>query len=276
MTSELRPFSVTIGTLEVKGLKGGAGTPLLLLHGGGSRASHFSGLMDLLSPSLHAIAYDQRGFGATGARPEDEISHRAWRDDVVAVLDHFEIESATVCGWSMGAAVALNAAAQYPSRIREVILLGAPRPDRPVNRAAFQPRLDMVARGASAAEVGAASFAGAERGFSPWTRAHRVEAIDAVRQEHLAQNAALLPRIVAGYASRPDFAEILPRVMAPVHLIVGADDSVCDESAARMMQQRLSGATLTTVPNCGHYYAVEQPKALAELILSRFLSIRDH
>ena len=46
--------------------------------------------------------------------------------DVLAVLDELGVASAALCGWSMGAATSLRAAASVPERVAAVAALGAP------------------------------------------------------------------------------------------------------------------------------------------------------
>ncbi len=78
-----------------------------------------------------------RGFGETGADAR-LLTHQLWASDVAACLDHFELRQAFLVGWSLGAAVALNAASRYPERVEGMALLGAPRPNRTINLDVFQ------------------------------------------------------------------------------------------------------------------------------------------
>ncbi len=264
----MTPFTFQRDGLVFSGIACGQGPPLILLHGGGSRASTFAELMPMIGGSYRVYAYDQRGFGGTSASASDEISHRAWADDLGACLDHIGSDRAVVCGWSLGAAVALNFASQHSDRVAALVLLGAPRPDHKVDRRNFERRLAMIALGATAAEVVAATFDAVERGFSPWTPAHRPRAIERIRAEHLAQDVGLAARLVDAYCDREDLVAVLPQILCPVHLIVGADDPMCGVDAARVLASHLSQATLTVIPDCGHYYAVEQPALVVQAMLA--------
>lgn len=264
--SSLESISFQHDGLRFAGLAAGQGEPLVLLHGGGSRASNFATLMTHLSRDFRVYAFDQRGFGATGAQATTAITHRAWADDVGAFLDHIGAPRAALCGWSLGATVALNYAARHPERVIALALLGAPHPHRPINRALFKKRLDLIASGATAADVVEKTFGAVAQGFSPWTHIHRPQAIEQVRQEHLGQDIALAARVVDGYDTRPDFITVLSQVRCPVHLFVGADDKNCDLACAEELQRHLEHSDITVVADCGHYYAVEQPEAVARLL----------
>ena len=53
-------------------------------------------------------------------------------DDLVALLDHLEIERAVVGGISLGSAVAVNMALRYPERVRGLVLSRPAWIDRPL------------------------------------------------------------------------------------------------------------------------------------------------
>jgi len=57
-------------------------------------------------------------------------------------------------------------------------------------------------------------------------------------------------------------------------VIVGADDTPTPPAKARRIAERVPGAQLEIVPNCGHSSTVEQPKAITEL-LRHFLATVD-
>lgn len=246
-------------------LSAGAGAPLVLLHGGGSRAGHFTPLMQCLAPHLQATAYDQRGFAATGAAPDTVIDHAHWASDVVAIMDALELDRASLLGWSLGASVALNAAHLYPGRIDALVLLGAPDPAsavdvtrlrrRQADRRALDPetgrerdRADMAAQ----VTVAAAARAGL---------------LDSLVADRAASTVALQDRVIDAYPTRPDLRSVAARVSCPVHLFVGDQDRMCPLQAAEQMAAALPHADLQVVPDCGHYYAVEQPEWLARHIV---------
>src|SRR5919199_6433661 len=82
----------------------GAGPPLLLLHGFTGSAATWARHLPALSGRATTIAVDLIGHGASDA-PADParytMSHCV--ADLLAVLDHLGVESATVLGYSMGA-----------------------------------------------------------------------------------------------------------------------------------------------------------------------------
>jgi pimeloyl-ACP methyl ester carboxylesterase len=250
-------------------LAAGAGEPVVLLHGGGSRASNFAAVMALLGGRFAVVAPDLRGFGATQAVPGAPITHELWATDAIALLDHIGASRAKLVGWSLGATVALNVASRLPDRVSEIALLGAPHPDRPINHAFFQERLRLFRAADDPADVIDRLFPNVVSMFGTAAREHRPEALAQVRAEQIV-NAPRAAEVTQSYGTRPSFGDILPHVACPVTLIVGDEDRTCDLAGAQEMALRLADARVIILPQCGHYYAVEQPKATAAALAGAF------
>jgi pimeloyl-ACP methyl ester carboxylesterase len=106
------------------------GPPLVLLHGGMLTVDlNFAGLIPTLARSRRVIGVELQGHGRT-ADTDRPISPATFASDVVALLDHLDVERADLLGHSMGAAVALELAVSHPGRIRAVVAASASvRPD---------------------------------------------------------------------------------------------------------------------------------------------------
>ena len=72
----------TIGDLNVHYDVQGTGYPMVLLHGGGSRAQTFEEMVPILAKSFQVYTFDMRGFGDTQRPAEPRLSHELWRDDL--------------------------------------------------------------------------------------------------------------------------------------------------------------------------------------------------
>jgi 3-oxoadipate enol-lactonase len=255
-------------------LSTGTGEALILLHGGGSRAAHFTELMQYLARDFHVVAYDQRGYAETGASATTVIDHLSWAKDVIALMDALQIPQARLVGWSLGASVALNAAHLAPDRITEIVMLGAPDPGTPVDVAKLRLRheerltLDVSSRRTrERTEL--------TQRIAP-TAAARPGLLDALVADRETSSLELQGRVIAAYATRPDLRTVASEIRCPVHLFVGEQDSVSPLQSAQRMAASLRSADLQVVPNCGHYYAVEQPEWLASHIARAFKSGAAH
>jgi pimeloyl-ACP methyl ester carboxylesterase len=74
---------------------------------------------------FRCVALDQRGHGESG-KPHEAAAYAGETlfRDVLALLDHLEIERADLFGYSMGARTALGAALLAPDRVGQLILGG--------------------------------------------------------------------------------------------------------------------------------------------------------
>lgn len=249
-------------------LVAGVGPPLVLLHGGGSRADHFAEVMRLLAPSYRVIAPDLRGFGATQAAPGAAITHDLWRADLIALLDALKIEAAPVAGWSLGATIALNAAAHAPGRVTALALIGAPHPDRPINRAYFAERIALLRAAKDPAQVIDRFLPNVTAMLGAAART-RPDIVARLRSEQLA-SAPRAIEVTAAYETKPEYRALLPHIRQPVTIVTGEEDPIGSRAAADALAAGLANARIATVGGCGHYYALERPAALAKTLADAF------
>jgi pimeloyl-ACP methyl ester carboxylesterase len=102
----------------------GSGEPMLLIHG-----AHIADALQPLvaEPALERfqhIRYHRRGLGGS-TYPVDAVatSVPVQAEDAVGLLDHLGVDRAHVVGHSLGAAIALELAAQHPTRVASLVLL---------------------------------------------------------------------------------------------------------------------------------------------------------
>jgi pimeloyl-ACP methyl ester carboxylesterase len=100
------------------------GRPLILLHGLLlSQEMHRPLAEDLAARGNRVITLDLLGHGRSD-RPRDmwNYSMRTYGEEVVALMDHLQIEQAAVMGTSLGANAALEVAASHPERLRALVI----------------------------------------------------------------------------------------------------------------------------------------------------------
>jgi pimeloyl-ACP methyl ester carboxylesterase len=101
---------------------GEGAVPVIAAHG--ITASHVSWQLvaDALGGDVSLVAPDLRGRGASGRLPAP-YGMAAHADDLVAVMDHLDIDSAVVVGHSMGGFVSTVLAENHPDRVQRVVLV---------------------------------------------------------------------------------------------------------------------------------------------------------
>ena len=107
----------------------GSGGPLILIHGGLMSGETFGPVLPLLAEHHKVVAVDLQGHGRT-ADIDRPIDVRLMAGDIAALVDHLKLEKADVVGYSLGGGVALQTAAQYPAKVRRLVMVSANlRPD---------------------------------------------------------------------------------------------------------------------------------------------------
>lgn len=97
----------------------GQGTPIVFIHGLGSRKEAWRRQHEL-AEKYRLIIPDLRGHGETEL--ETDISVANFAHDVLDLLNHLEVETAYICGLSLGGIVAQEIYRQAPERVKGLIL----------------------------------------------------------------------------------------------------------------------------------------------------------
>ena len=104
----------------------GQGIPLVVSHGLTSTRKQSLKQFKPLFEDYRIIALDQRGHGESEPVMEgNQYKVGLMADDLLAVFNYFNLESAILCGESMGAATALHFALEHPGRVK-TLLISAP------------------------------------------------------------------------------------------------------------------------------------------------------
>jgi pimeloyl-ACP methyl ester carboxylesterase len=113
----------------------GVGVPLLLHIGAGGDSDLWraAGYVEQLAGNHLCVLFDPRGHGASD-RPRGPGANdiECYERDVVALLDHLEIQAATFWGYSAGIPVGLRVAERHPERLTSLIgtgVIGNPSPE---------------------------------------------------------------------------------------------------------------------------------------------------
>ncbi|MBO9543866.1 alpha/beta hydrolase [Caulobacter sp.] len=127
-TAHKTSFVTTSDGLKLEVLDyGGAGSPILLISGGGRTAHDFDAFAPRLAARHHVYAVTRRGLGASDKPPLNPEAHTLSRltlDDV-EVLDALKLPKATLAGWSLGGAELSGLARHHRDRVTALIYLDA-------------------------------------------------------------------------------------------------------------------------------------------------------
>lgn len=102
----------------------GQGQPLLLLHGNSESIQSFSLQIPEFSKHYRVITVDTRGQGKS-SEDGKTYSYDLFADDMNALLDVLNIDSANILGWSDGGNTGLIMAMKYPKKVKRLVTMGA-------------------------------------------------------------------------------------------------------------------------------------------------------
>lgn len=210
------------------------------------------------------INIDLRGHGRSG-----ELLHPCdvydLVDDVVAVLDSLDIQSAVWAGLSIGGMVAMRAALTVPERVRALILA-----DTHAGRETPFKKLKYRVMNVGAKMVGIRPFLPAvvPLMFGATTRGEKPEFVALWEERFAAVNLPSIGVILKALNQRDSVVARLPEIRVPTLVIVGAEDASLPVSYSREISDAISGSSLVVVPEAGHLSALEQPEAVTDAMLS--------
>ena len=262
------------GQGRLRYLTGGTGAPLVMLHTVRSQAEHFRHLIPLVQERYTVYALDLPGMGYSQIVPGASYDEPAMRAAVKRLLTQLDLRDVTLLGESMGAVLALTAAADLPGRVHRVVAVNAYDYPGGIARSSLLARL--IVTGVITPGVGPL-LAGLEP--KPVMRAILAGGLGdrtALREDYLDELLNVghhpgYPTVArAVYRNLPSLAAArgrYPEVTAPVHLIYGEKDwsRPSDRQANR---RQLPNAEFTQVPNASHFIALERPDVPANLLNS--------
>ena len=97
--------------------------PIVLLHGYTDSRRSFDRILPRLPGFVHAIAVSMRGHGDS-SKPQTGYDIADFADDVAALMIEKELPPAIIVGHSMGGAVAVRLALEYPEMVHKLVLMG--------------------------------------------------------------------------------------------------------------------------------------------------------
>jgi pimeloyl-ACP methyl ester carboxylesterase len=99
------------------------GEPVILLHGVTDSHRAWRPFIEELPRGLHVYALSMRGHGDSD-KPLESYDASAFAGDLAAFMDAVDLKRAHICAHSMGAWIAQRFAADYPTRVTSLSLIG--------------------------------------------------------------------------------------------------------------------------------------------------------
>ncbi|MEV4557129.1 alpha/beta hydrolase [Kitasatospora sp. NPDC049285] len=250
----------------------GSGRPLLALPGGPGMDARYLGELGGLTARRRVVRMDPRGCGRSGTPVERaSCSFGAQVKDVEAVRERLGWESFDLLGHSAGALTAQRYAAEFPSRVRRLVLV------TPVGRAAREPdEAELAAIRASRADqpwypeaaAAAARLAAGDGDAAELLR--RMTPLFWGRWDERARAAAFDPELVpAAPWMREAFyagAGAPVPVTMPVLVLAGRLDGMIGTAPSLLVAHCHPHARLEVMDGAGHRPWVDRPEEFTQLV----------
>jgi abhydrolase domain-containing protein 6 len=258
----LQQHTLELPTMQIQYLEGGAGDPLLLIHGFGADKDHWTRVARHLTPHFRVIAIDLPGFGES-SKPD------AWRyriqdqvERVHAIAQALELRRPHLGGSSMGGNIAASYAARYPTEVASLWLVApggvvTAEPSEMMQRVDAGEPVPLLARTPAEFES-ILEFVFADPPYLP-------SAFRKTLAARAADNYRLHSRIFVEIRQESIPLENLVNGLGtPTRVLWGEQDRVLHVSGAQVLARLMPNASVTLMPGVGHLPMIERPKASAE------------
>jgi pimeloyl-ACP methyl ester carboxylesterase len=238
----------------------GNGVPLLLIHAFPLDRAIWHAQIAGLQQQYRVIAPDLRGFGQSSDTDGEAVSMDQYAEDIKALLDSINVRQAVVGGISMGGYIALAFAAQYPDRVKGLILANTRAvPDTEDGKQARLTNAERVRDNGTAFLVDAM----ASKMLGPSAKAEATYIVRSImtRQRKPGVRSALL-----GMAARPDRTPLLRFITAPTVIITGSADALIPPGDSEAMHDLIPNSTLVNVPDAGHLSNLDKADAFNDAV----------
>jgi len=208
----------------------------------------------VFSHSHRVVVIDHRGFG--NSTDPANVGRTRFVDDLTALLDHLQIERATLLAQSMGGGTCSGFASRHPQRVRALVLadtlVGMEEPDE-ITEFMVEVR----------AETG--NLSQLERVLGARFRSEHPS--EALLYSQLASFNTYVLKTLPGKLPDSCTADQLSTSGIPCLFIVGSEDILFPPRAIRAFQQRVAGSSLVEIPNAGHSAYFEKPGEFNRAVL---------
>ena len=226
---------------------------VILIHGAGmDRTVWQYQNRNIAYRNRRVLALDLPGHGRSEGTPPDTIGGMA--DWLNRFMDSADVDKAILIGHSMGALIALDAAARYPDRVEKIVLMGVAEtmPVHPDLLAAAEANLPLAPELITFWGVGERSQIGGHPnpGFNVQGAS---EALLKMSPDDMIFNDL---KACNNYTNGVEAAD---KVSCPALFVLADDDKMTPPKKGLALAEHISGAKSVVIKNSGHMMMAEKP-----------------
>ncbi|MEO1247265.1 MAG: alpha/beta fold hydrolase [Pseudomonadota bacterium] len=187
-------------------------------------------------------------------------------DDNFAAMAQRALGSApprfAVLGLSMGGILAFEIWRQAPERITHLCLLNTnPHPDSAERRSMRVGQIAEVLRGG----LRTIAIDALKPAYLAAANRDNQSLLDGILEMALELGATSFERQSIALRDRADSVATLSSIDCPTAIVCGAEDRLCPVEYHELMAERIRGATLHVLDDCGHLSSLEQPERVTDI-----------
>ncbi|WP_430218677.1 alpha/beta fold hydrolase [Paenibacillus humicus] len=234
----------------------GSGKPIVFTHGASWNHKQWKQQVEYFSQFYQTIVWDVRGHGKS-TLPEGRVDSEDFSKDLIGLLDHLQIESAALCGLSLGGHISLQTAIRYPKKVSGLILIGTPF----TNTFNLYEKLAVPINRWSACFISMKTLAklsgNALSKFNPENKAYILEAVQMIPHNNWIRLWDAITRMESG--------DDLHSVQCPTLLLCGEHDSMTMRQQ-KYMEKHIQNTTLKVVHRAHHATNMDNPQQVNEYL----------
>jgi pimeloyl-ACP methyl ester carboxylesterase len=222
---------------------------------------------EALAGHHRVITVDLRGHGETDLAASPATMEEM-ASDVEALMDHLTVERAYLVGLSMGGYVALAFCRRFPLRVRALVLA-----DTKAQADTEEAKANRRAQAKQILREGMEPITAAllQKQLTPETLTTRSDVVKRVRAMIIGTKPEAAAAALEGMSERQDQRSFLSRIICPVLIIVGSNDTITTVVDAELMHHEIGGSRLEIVNGAAHLSNLEQPEGFNRA-LAKFLT----
>ncbi|MFI2346561.1 alpha/beta fold hydrolase [Streptomyces sp. NPDC019443] len=236
-------------TYDDEGPRDGDGVPVVFIHGWTADRHRWDHQMAHFAPMRRVIRLDLRGHGESSGSGAQTIEELAV--DVLALLDHLEVDRFVLVGHSMGGMIAQTLALGHPERTERLVLVNS------ISRMTYSRGRGLLMAASTLMPFKVFVAANIQRAFAPgYPR-------EEIREYVRASSATPREVVMTCYAAMRSF-DVLGRVgeiRTPTLLVHGYHDIQLPVAQMLRMAKAYPDA-LVRIVDAGHELPVEKPAEL--------------
>lgn len=254
-----------INGIEIFTFAEGEGTPVILAHGLTADYHSMLFVQEWLKKKHKVISYDCRGHGQSSKPASYTLMDHG--NDVLALMDFYGIEKATMIGHSMGTYVTMQAAILAPERFEKIVLIAPKGHGKTSSVQALREKLTKNGKEPSQIKFLLAMM---KQTFAPASLGKKIKIIVTYMQNQKVSvkltdvEKAAVNKALVNFDLRPD----LGKISCPTMVIAGKYDGINAPELGKEVADLIPNARYEFFENCGHVPYLEDPAKLQAVIES--------